>query len=333
MILLLSLVGFGALAQPKVPAFTYLPAGSVADLNERFADDPDFGGISGLEYDRLARVWYLVTDGEKNAAGDRFSYLYTFSSESTSGFPDWRSGQKAKLPIQSAESVRYSGGTLYFTVEDDKSPHESFFRRDGQGTFSALAIQSTYLRDRGFESLIVEPDGALWSIRERPGQERPGQERPEQTGEPVYLLHWDEKGTPLDSLRYPLDVNSCAPAGPSNGNGISEILRDTDSTFLVLERCTNLAEPVLKNTVVLYRFYLTGTRRGQKEVAAELRPLLDAHYGQVPFNPDNLEGMCWGPRTPAGQRTLVLISDDNYNRVSRQKKAVQYGRFLVLVEE
>jgi hypothetical protein len=31
---------------------------------------------------------------------------------------------------------------------------------------------------------------------------------------------------------------------------------------------------------------------------------------------DNVEGMTWGPRLPSGERTLVLVSDDNFD--SRQ---------------
>jgi len=29
---------------------------------------------------------------------------------------------------------------------------------------------------------------------------------------------------------------------------------------------------------------------------------------------DNTEGMCWGPPQPGGKRTLVVVSDDNFNR-------------------
>lgn len=28
---------------------------------------------------------------------------------------------------------------------------------------------------------------------------------------------------------------------------------------------------------------------------------------------DNVEGMTWGPRLPSGERTLVLVSDDNFH--------------------
>ena len=28
---------------------------------------------------------------------------------------------------------------------------------------------------------------------------------------------------------------------------------------------------------------------------------------------DNSEGMCWGPPLPDGERTLVVVSDDNFN--------------------
>ena len=32
---------------------------------------------------------------------------------------------------------------------------------------------------------------------------------------------------------------------------------------------------------------------------------------------DNYEGMCLGPRLPSGERTLLLISDNNYNDSQR----------------
>ena len=40
---------------------------------------------------------------------------------------------------------------------------------------------------------------------------------------------------------------------------------------------------------------------------------------------DNLEGMTWGPPLPGGGRSLVLVSDDNFNPAqSTQFIAAEY---------
>ena len=38
---------------------------------------------------------------------------------------------------------------------------------------------------------------------------------------------------------------------------------------------------------------------------------------------DNTEGMCWGPRRPDGRRTLVVVSDDNFNA----RQVTQFAAF------
>ena len=41
---------------------------------------------------------------------------------------------------------------------------------------------------------------------------------------------------------------------------------------------------------------------------------------------DNTEGMCWGPQLPNGHRSLVVVSDDNFNaRQVTQFAAFDYG--------
>jgi|GEM_PF-3663402 len=37
---------------------------------------------------------------------------------------------------------------------------------------------------------------------------------------------------------------------------------------------------------------------------------------------DNLEGMAFGPRLPNGNRTLVIIADNNFNRIMPQMNQI-----------
>ena len=54
------------------------------------------------------------------------------------------------------------------------------------------------------------------------------------------------------------------------------------------------------------------------------RLLLD--FDTLTIGSDNLEGLCFGPTLANGHRTLVLISDDNFNR----GQATQFLAFEVI---
>ncbi len=85
------------------------------------------------------------------------------------------------------------------------------------------------------------------------------------------------------------------------------------------------------NGAKIYRLDLSGATDVSDRSALGERPyapvrktlLMDLETLGVPL--DNLEGMSWGPRLPTGQRTLIVVSDDNFSR----RQATQFLAFAV----
>ena len=119
---------------------------------------------------------------------------------------------------------------------------------------------------------------------------------------------------------YVIDV-SPIPAAPTvaNGaadNGIAEILAIDRDRLLVLERAYVQG---IGNFIKLFVVDVSGATdvskidslAGQRYVPAAKRLLLD--LSTLGIRLDNIEGMTWGPRLANGRRTLIMVSDDNFN--------------------
>ncbi|MFC2037527.1 esterase-like activity of phytase family protein, partial [Chloroflexota bacterium] len=109
------------------------------------------------------------------------------------------------------------------------------------------------------------------------------------------------------------------PPGDWADNGLVELVAlDNVGTFLALER--SYAEEV-GNTIVLFE---TSTR-GATDVsgfdalpgtftAMSKEELVDLdEFNGEGLDPDNVEGMTFGPKLADGRQTLILVSDNNFN--------------------
>ena len=100
-------------------------------------------------------------------------------------------------------------------------------------------------------------------------------------------------------------------------NGVSEILMIDAHRMLVLERAYAAG---VGNSLRLYEVDTQGgsdTLDSAQLTAGSFRPMakrLVADFARLGLSRlDNTEGMCWGPALPGGSRTLVCVSDDNFN--------------------
>ena len=121
-------------------------------------------------------------------------------------------------------------------------------------------------------------------------------------------------------LAYPIDPIPAANALTLSHavNGVSELLSIGANRFLVLERAFVLG---LGWRVRLYE--ADGSAASDIKAIASLsdraldfvpmtkRLVLD--FDALGIGIDNLEGLCFGPTLANGHRTLVLVSDDNFN--------------------
>ncbi|GAA4676834.1 esterase-like activity of phytase family protein [Gordonia humi] len=135
-----------------------------------------------------------------------------------------------------------------------------------------------------------------------------------QTGAPARLLRLSNSGTVRDEYVYRTD-----PLPTVDGEeGASELLALNGTDYLVIERgydgTTGRNHVKVFWTTISGAQPITGDSRVPSTVKAMPKTLV-FDFASVPRigNPDNVEGMSFGPRLKDGRRSLVLVSDDNFS--------------------
>ncbi|MGB3328153.1 MAG: esterase-like activity of phytase family protein, partial [Thermomicrobiales bacterium] len=172
-----------------------------------------------------------------------------------------------------------------------------------------------------FEGLSFDADGqSLWLAMECP-LHQDGPTPTFTTGGVTRITNMDRTGTVLGQFAYKLDPLPGKDLGGYFGTGVTEILAVDATHFLVIERAFVAdAEGKGTNTIKIYEIDTTGATDvksqqwlatgGYTPVSKTL--VLDlAQAGVTPI--DNVEGITWGPTLANGNRTLVLVSDNNFN--------------------
>ena len=173
-----------------------------------------------------------------------------------------------------------------------------------------------------FEGLSFAPDGqSLWLGMEAPLYQDGPLATPEQ-GSVVRITQLNRAGQVLAQYAYGIEPIASTPApGRNADNGVSEILAVDAQRLLIVERAgVENAEGLYANHVRIYEMDVAGATdikdlpalKGAKYVPARKRLLLDLEKIGLP-RVDNLEGISWGPRLANGRRSLVMVSDDNFN--------------------
>ena len=188
---------------------------------------------------------------------------------------------------------------------------------------ATTSCQSGVRDNLAFEGLSFAPDGhSMWVSVEAPLCQD-GPPASTKAGAPARITRFDRKGAMLAQYAYPLEPVAAAPGpGKFAENGISEILAINDEQLFVLERAgVQAADGQFNDYVRLYQMDVRGATDVSQIAAlgqASYRPtqkrlVLDLNTLGLP-RIDNLEGMSWGPKLANGHDTLVLMSDDNFNR-------------------
>jgi hypothetical protein len=175
-------------------------------------------------------------------------------------------------------------------------------------------------RNLALEAITFSAGGALLtSAMESPLFQDGPVPTPEQGGLSRVTVH-TRGGKVLSQYAYPQEPLFAAPvpAGSFADSGIPEILaHPTDpNRYLVLER--GYANGFGYNV----KLFEVDTRRAtdvkdlESLAGADITPLrkrlvLDFDDLSLP-QIDNFEAMAWGPRLPTGERTLLVVSDDNF---------------------
>jgi hypothetical protein len=333
-------IAFARLADPEARLATSDPDEAPTTREESLQRkvDGDFGGISALAYDPSSRLLYALSDSTNLRI---FVLSVQLSGQSLRVAPEsvlpLVDASGGPLPIWTLDpeglAIASPGELLVSSegyVNRDPRVDPGIFRFDHDGRLlGSLPVPPYYLprgatgvrHNQAFESLSVSPDGAsLLTATER-------------------NLAQDEHecaaaaGCLVRILRYGREENGWRPDGeyfyrtdPSvvSSLGLADLLWIGDDAVLTLERgFERLDDGSTLQTVRIYQVELPD-RLSQSERPAPLakRLVLDLDSVKDRFSEgfrrlDNYEGMSLGPQLANGDRTLLVVSDDNYSNQQR----------------
>ena len=306
------------------------------------------GGLSGLDHDPATGTWVALCDDRSELQPARFYTLgvslderrfavevravSTLRNAAGQPFPRRQLGGEVVDP----EAIRLlprSAGMLW-TSEGD-------YRANQSPTLRQARLDGTHVRDfdvpaqlqfasrpgsgardnNTFEGLALTPDArTAWVAMEAALQQDgpvPGVGRP---GGPCRFTAFDvASGRAVRQLAYLPDAVPHAPLLPGGftDNGVSEILMIDAHRMLVLERAFSMGVGMSLRLYEIDTRAASDTLSVPRLVEGGYRPAskqLVADFGTLGLSRlDNTEGMCWGPGLPNGSRTLVCVSDDNFN--------------------
>lgn len=317
----------------------------------------EVGGLSGVTYDASRGVYYILSDerGEPR--------YYTVAIDLSDGSLDDGDvdflqvtylRDKKNIPFEPGvtdpEGIELlRPGQLFISSEGDADatpPIDPFVNRfNPTGKLNrVLTVPAKFLPNPGntqgirdnlaFESLTSTPNrGQLFTATEN---------ALEQDGPPSTLTEYSPSrfleyklGSKKPGAEYVYMVSPIpqAPVPPSAfaDNGLVDIQAIDDAgTFIAMERSFAVG---VGNTVVLFETHTRGATNvadnfslaGVSFDPMEKNFLADFEL-DLDIDPDNLEGLGFGPILPDGRMTLVVVSDNNFN-------PAQTTQFIILAVE
>ena len=307
----------------------------------------EVGGLSGVAYDPARGVYYVISDAKGDEDGP--SRFYTLDIDLGDGSLDegdvtftdvtfLRQRGQRLFPEGAADAesiVLPRPGQLFISTEGDMEadpeidPFINRFNVTGRQNY-ALPIPEKFLAggansvqdNLAFESLTALPDGRTLFAATESALEADGPASSLTESSPARVLELSLAPTGagrefvyvVDPIPQPPD-----PPGSFADNGLVELQAlDAHGTFLAMERSFAVG---VGNTIKLFEISTEGaTDVSGMDVLGDpgtydpmskrLVADLEADLG---IDPDNVEGMRFGPTLPDGRRSLILVSDNNFN--------------------
>lgn len=318
-------------ATPSIPRLSLLGTRPLVIPFRAQVDGLRVGGLSGI-VPAPDGTWLAVVDNDGETPARVFRLAFTVGENGATAGEEGRPVAREVIRLEGFNGKNFDGegialapsGNLLVSSETEPSVREfspagkllgellvpSIFRgaRAGKGT----GVRG----NQGFESLSLAPDGrTLWTANERAlRQDAPDEkERPS----PVRLLRYERQGerfVPRAQLVYevePIDK----PGTGFSVRGLAELLALPGGRLLAIER------EFVEGRGMRIQLFLV-TTAGAADVSGldalagrsytPVRKTLLYDFARAGFLPDNIEGLAFGPRLADGSRTLVLVSDNNF---------------------
>jgi hypothetical protein len=320
----------------------------------------EIGGLSSITYDSRRGVYYAISDDQGTIDPVRY---YTLDIDVSDGqldpgditfldvtnILDPSGAPYAPASLDPEGLTLTHEGSLYFTSEGFAArvpPVDPFINRlnlNGYHTRS-LVVPDKFLpnssgtqgvrNNLGFESLNVTPDQQTLVTASEGALAQDGPAANLGQSSLARILEYRlSSGRPGSEYVYVVNPVAETPVPPTQFrvNGLVELLPlDNLGTMLALERSFSVGAPGLGNTIWLYEIQTQRATDVSKKTsllnqvfAPVTKRLILNVEADLGIEPDNIEGMAFGPALPDGRLPLVLISDNNFT-------ASQSTQFIVL---
>lgn len=326
-------------------------------------EDTEIGGLSSISYDPRRNVYYAISDDQGTIDPVRYYTLYidvsdgqldpgdiTFLDVTTILDPSGVPYAPGSLDPEGLTLAH--GGSLYFSSEgfaNRTPPVDPFINRinrNGRQTRS-LDIPNKFLPNAagtrgvrlnlGFESLNVTPDQKTLVTASEGALAQDGSAANIGQSSLARILEFRlSSGQPGAEYVYIVNPVAEEPVPPDQFrvNGVVELLPiDNAGTMLALERSFSVGAEGGGNTIWLYEISTQGATdvSGKfsllnKSFTPVMKRLILNVETDLGIEPDNIEGMAFGPALPDGRLPLILVSDNNF-------AANQTTQFIVLAVE
>ncbi|TFI54669.1 esterase-like activity of phytase family protein [Mastigocladus laminosus UU774] len=315
-----------------------------------FFQKTEVGGLSGITYDTKNDLYYAISDDRSNKAAARF---YTLKINLSQGsLKDSDVTIVGVTPLINEADKNFGAGsidtegialtsksTVFISSEGDANqlinPFIKEFSLFSGKELRTLPIPNKFLPDKSgktgirnnlaFESLTITPnENNLFTATEN-ALIQDGSEAKPNTSSPCRILQYNLL-TNQPEKEYLYQTEAIAPffnISRKFASGIPDLIAlDNQGHFLSLERSFTglgfdiaLFQVSLEGATDIHNInnLLASSSPNIKPVQKKL--LLDLRKLDVYL--DNIEGITLGPKLPNGQRSLILVSDNNFNSLQR----------------
>lgn len=314
-------------------------------------DDPiegvPTGGFSGIDYKN--DTWYIISDGSnpiRYYTADIAFNQEGFSNASISSLIEIKDEIGTSIPENQMdpEAIRFdiNTGNIIYTSEGSISNNidPALLEINTNGTqlrnftlpdnlnANIITDQSGPRHNGALESLCISFDSnAYWIGMELPLIEDGPEPTTTETESPVRITRINKtNGTPERQFVYELGAVDREPAlGTTFSiNGLVEILEYDENQFLFLERSFSSGYLDGGNTVKIYNVDATNASNTLNtgpllsEIVTKATKTLLFEFNSIRSEltnntVDNIEGIAFGPLFSDGSKSLIVISDNNFN--------------------
>jgi hypothetical protein len=229
--------------------------------------------------------------------------------------------------LTSEGHIKGNKNPMFFSVNSDGNV-ENIFKIPSE--FYANSKQKP--RHNGtLEGLSNSFDGkGYWIAMELPLEADGPEPKITPTKSPVRITYIDASSKKSEKqFAYNLDLITKPPKGSFAVNGLTEILEYKEDKFLVIERSYSSGLGNQSNTIKIFK--ITASKASN---TLAVNSLLNSNYRpatkELLFDfesvrnqltdktIDNIEGISFGPILSNGNKSLLLIADNNFNKLGKQ---------------